>query len=119
MNNFRAMNISSGFLLPAPKRSAEASRVGQPLKFQNLRAKSMTRNERIRAAVPHQGARTLRSRTRYFLTRGNKTLIQGRREKTRTWRFRHGFARAVENLRRVRVSLVSRPDPGERVLQGM
>jgi hypothetical protein len=29
MNNIRAMNIFSGFLLPAPKRFAEASWVGQ------------------------------------------------------------------------------------------
>src|ERR1039458_6279825 len=100
MNNFRTMKIFSGFLLPAPKRSAEASRDGQLPKFQNLRAKSMTKSERIRAAIPHQSARTLRRRTRYFLTRGNKTLIQGRREKTRTWRFRHGFAREFRSEER-------------------
>jgi hypothetical protein len=109
----------SGFLFHTPKRFAEASRDGQPPKFQNLRAMSMTKNERIPAAIPHQGARTLSSCIRYFLTRGNKTLKQGRREKTRTWRIGHGIARAFENLRRVRLSLVPRPDTRERVLQGM
>jgi hypothetical protein len=109
----------SGFLFHTPKRFAEASRDGQPPKFQNLRAMSMTKNERIPAAIPHQGARTLSSCIRYFLTRGYKTLKQGRREKTRTWRFRHGIARAFENLRGVRLSLVPCPDTRERLLQGM
>jgi hypothetical protein len=119
MNNCRAMNFFSGFLLPAPRRFALAFGDSQPPKFQNLRAMSMTKSERIPAAIPHQGARTLSSRIRYFLTRGYKTLKQGRREKTRTWRFRHGFARAIENLRRVRLSLVPQPDSRECLLQGM
>jgi hypothetical protein len=119
MNNCRAMIIDSGFLFHTPNRPAEASRDGQPPKFQNLRAMSMTNNERIPEAIPHQGTRTLKSFTRFFLTRGNKTLKQVRREKTRTWRIGHGFARAFENLRRVRLSLVPRPNPRECLLQGM
>ena len=80
---------------------------------------SMTKNERNPEAIPHQDTRNLSSRTRFFLPRGNKVQTQARREKTRTRRFRHGFARAFEDLRGVRLSLVSRPDPGECVLQGM
>ncbi|MGO9636975.1 MAG: hypothetical protein ACLPXT_13135 [Terracidiphilus sp.] len=113
------MKIFSGYLLHTPKRFAEASWDSQPSKFQILRAMSMTNNERIPEAIPHQGARTLSSRNRFFLTRGNKTFVQIRREKTRTWRFRHGVARAFENLRGVRLSLVPRPNPRECVLQGM
>jgi hypothetical protein len=119
MNNCRAMIIDTGFLFHTPNRPAEASRDCQPPKFQNLRAMSMTKNERIPEAIPHQGTRTLNSFTRFFLTRGNKTLKQVRREKTRRWRIRHGFARAIENLRGVRLSLVPRPDPRECLLQGM
>jgi hypothetical protein len=55
------MIIDSGFLFHTPKRPAEASRDGQPPKFQNLRAMSMTKNERIPEAIPHQGTRTLNS----------------------------------------------------------
>jgi hypothetical protein len=119
MNHFRAMKIFSGYLLHTPKRFAETSWGGQPTKFQILRAMSMTNNERIPEAIPHHGARTLSSLNRFFLTRGNKTLVQLRREKTRIWRFRHGTARAFKNLRRVRLSLVPRSNPGECVLQGM
>jgi hypothetical protein len=111
--------IVSGFLLPTPRRSAEASRDGQPSKFQDLRAMSMTKNERIRAAIPHQGERTLSSHARFFLPRGNKMLKLSRRESTGIRRIRHGFARAFEDLRGMRLSLVPRPDSRERVLQGM
>ena len=76
MNNCRKMKIYSGFLIPAPKRSAEASGEGQRRKFQDLRAISMTRNERIRAAIPHQGTRTLSSLARFFLPRGDKMIKQ-------------------------------------------
>src|ERR1035438_2746660 len=119
MNNSRAMIFDSGFLFHTPKRLAKASRDGQPPKFQNLRAMSMTKNERIPEAIPHQGTRTLNSHTRFFPTRGYETLKQVRREQTRTWRISHGFARALENLRGVRLSLVPRPDPRECLLQGM
>jgi hypothetical protein len=44
---------------------------------------------------------------------------QNRRETTRIRRIRHGIARALENLRGVRLSLVPRPGPGECLLQGM
>src|ERR1035437_6554634 len=117
MNNGQRMKILSGFLIPASNRSVEASGVGQPRKFRDLRAMSMTKNERIRAAIPHQGTRTLSSYARFFLPRGDKMLKQSRRERTGIWRFRHGIARAIENLRGVRLSLVPRPDPRECVLQ--
>jgi len=82
-------------------------------------AMNMTTNGRIRAAIPHQDARNLRSRFRFFLPRGEKISKQSRRETTGTRRIRHGIARALENLRGVRLSLVPRPDPGECLLQGM
>jgi hypothetical protein len=119
MNNGRKMKIFFGILIPAPKRSAEASGEGEGPKFQDLRAMSMTRNERIRLAIPHQGTRPLSSIGRFFLPRGNKITNELRREKTRTGRIRHGIARAFEDLRGVRLSLVPRPDPGECLLQGM
>jgi hypothetical protein len=111
--------IISGLLHPTPKHSAEVYRNGQPPKFQDLRAMSMTKNERIRAAIPHQGERTLNSHARFFLPRGNKMLKLIRRESTGIRRIRHGFARAIEDLRGMRLSLVPRPDSRERVLQGM
>ena len=141
-------------LIPAPRRPAEASGAGQTREFRDLRAMSMTKNERRRAAraflqftgsclqsfgwvfreerasrrlqamcnaigdplLLHQDRRNLRSRARFFLTGGIPTSKKVRRELTRRWRFSHGIARAIEGLRRVRKSLVSRPDPREYLL---
>jgi len=40
------------------------------------------KNERMRAAIPHQGKRTLSCQSRFFLPRGNKMSKQIRREVT-------------------------------------
>ena len=80
---------------------------------------NMTSNERIRSAVPYQGIRTLNCRHRFFLPRGRETLKLDRRESTRKRRIRHGIARAFEDLRRVRMSLVPRSDPRECLLPGV
>jgi hypothetical protein len=109
--------LFSGFLLPTPERFAEAFGEGQSGSFQDLRAMSMTKNERIRAAIPHQGTRILSSHARFFLPWGNRLSKQNPRERTGNWRIRHGIARAIENLRGMRLSLVPRPDPRERLLQ--
>lgn len=69
--------------------------------------------------LPHQDIRSLSSHTRFSPPRGISSKKQIRRVLTRTRRFRHGIARAIEGLRGVRLSLVPCPDPGECVLQRM
>ena len=109
---------------------------GRPLrKFRDLRAMSMTKNERRRAAktmfqdtrsglqlagwlwrgiaaigkalLLHQDTRNLSSRARFSLPRGTTTAKQIRREMTLIGRLGHGIARAIESLRGLRLSLVS------------
>ena len=99
------------------RRSAEASGAGQSRSFQDLRAMSMTKDERTWVAIPHKGKRDLSCRTRFSSPRGTAVHRIGRRAKTRTRRNRHGFARAIEDLRGVRLSLVPCPDPRECLLQ--
>src|SRR5271157_1916251 len=80
---------------------------------------SMTKNEGTQAAIPHQDTRNLSCRAWFSSPRGKTMKKQSRREKTRTRRFSHGIARAIESLRGLRLSLVPRPDPGECVLPGV
>ncbi len=120
---------------PGPKALCRGVQ-GRPLrKFRDLRAMSMTKNERRRAArtvfqetcsrlqlagwlrlgvaaigktlLPHQDTRNLSSRARFSPPRGTTTVKQIRREMTRTGRLGHGIARAIESLRGLRLSLVS------------
>ena len=79
---------------------------------------SMTKNERAQAAVAHQGKRNLSCRAWSSSPRGaaNRKI---RRELARIRRISHGVARAFENLRRVRLSLVPGPDSRERLLSQM
>ena len=87
-------------------------------KFQDLRVTNMTKNERAPAAIPHQDMRNLRSPAWLSVPRGAQNN-RGRRELLQTRRNRHGFARAIENLRGVRLSLVPRPDSRECLLPGV
>ena len=103
----------------AHRRSAEAPRSGRSSEFRDLRAMSMTKNEGAQAAIPHQGIRNLSCRAWFSSPRGTTMTNKNRREKTRTRRFSHGIARTVEGLRGMRLSLVSRPNPRECVLQGV
>jgi hypothetical protein len=100
--------------LPGAGAGAFGSRASQE-NFQDLRAMSMTKNERAQAAIPHQDTRNLSCRAWVSSPRGamkNKTVGSwlGVRRK------RHGIARATENLRGMRLSLVSQPEPGRRLL---
>jgi hypothetical protein len=101
--------------LQGPQRSAEASGSFTSRDFHDLRAKSMTKNERAQAAIPHQDTRNLSCHARFSSPRG-EVNEQNRREFARTRRIRHGVARAIENLRGLRLSLVPYPGPRERVL---
>jgi hypothetical protein len=99
----------------ALKRPAEAFGAGQSRKFQDLRAKNMTKNERARAAIRHQDMRNLSCRAARSSPRG-AAYRKSRRELARIRRISHGIARAFENLRRVRLSLVPGPDSRGSVL---
>jgi len=80
---------------------------------------SMTQGESKRLAIPHQGIRTLSSHACFSSPRGKMLTKQNRREKEHLRRLRHGVARAIEDLRRVRMSLVPLPNTGKRLLQRM
>lgn len=87
--------------------------------FQILRADIMTKNERSQAAIPHQGMRILSCVAWFFSPRGTAVTKNNRRERTKLRRNVHGIARAIENLRRVRLPLVSRPDSCKCLLSGL
>jgi hypothetical protein len=110
-------NLSGYLILPQALNKGAQGTAGNG--NSRICAMYMTKNEKTRAAIPHQDARNLSSRSRFFLPRGNRMSKQGRRETTEKRRIRHGIARALENLRGVRLSLVPRPNPGECLLQGM
>ena len=97
------------------KRSAEAQWGCQARPFQGLRVTNMTKNETARATIPHQDTRNL-SWSAWLSSPRGAIKNKSRREFAQIRRNRHGFARAIENLRRVRLSLVPRPDPRERLL---
>ena len=88
-------------------------------KFLDLRAVSMTINERIRVASLHQNDRNLSRSARSSAPHRTKSKIKICWEKAGIRRSSHGIARVLEDLRRVRLSLVPCPEPGERVLQGV
>jgi hypothetical protein len=99
-----------------PKAPAEALKAGQSRLFQDLRAMSMTKNERARAAIPHQDRRNLSCHAWFSSPRGTTMKNKIRREEMRTRRCSHGVARAIENLRGVRLPLVPRSNSRERLL---
>ena len=74
------------------------------------------KNERTSAAVPHQGIRILSRSVRFSLPRGNKVNKNRRRVIEYSRRSIHGIACAIESLRRVRMSLVPRPNSRECLL---
>ena len=112
MNKTPELRTVAAYPHAASGRYAETSGADQTGEFQNLRAMSMTTNERSRPAIPHQGARNLSSRAWISLPRGRTATNESRRELAGRRRTRHGIARAIEGLRGVRLPLV--PDPGSR-----
>jgi len=100
------------------KRSAEAQWGCQARPFQGLRVTNMTKNERAQAKIPHQDTRNLSCSAWLSSPRGADEN-KGRRELARIRRMSHGFARAIEDLRRVRLSLVPRSEPRDRLLPSL
>jgi hypothetical protein len=88
-------------------------------KFQDLRAVVMTENKRAQAAIPHQDMRNLSCLAWFSSPRGTTSSKKLRRAMKLIRRNSHGNARAIEDLRGVRLSLVPHPDPRECVLQGV
>ena len=89
-------------------------------KFQDLRAMSMTINRRTRVANPHQDHRILSSLA--WFSAPHRTITSKTKicwEKREIRRSSHGIARALEDLRGVRLSLVPGPGPGECLLPGV
>ena len=101
------------------RHSKEAPEAGSARDFQNLRVTIMTKNERRRAALPYQDVRILSSHARFSSPRHNSTSQKNRRDGTLLRRIRHGNARAIENLRGMRLSLVPGPDSRDCLLQGV
>lgn len=67
------------------------------------------KNVRIQAPIDHQDTRNLSCRARFSSPRG--ATNKASRELARTRRIRHGIARAIENLRGLRLSLVPGSNP--------
>jgi len=88
-------------------------------KFQDLRAMSMTSNERRQTAILHQNIRILSSRSWFSSPRRTALTRLIRREQTTSWRIRHGIVCSIEDLRGLWLPLVSSPDPGHCLLQGV
>ena len=82
--------------------------------FQDLRAVIITTNQGTRSAIPHQ-VEDLSCRTGYSRTRGQAKLFPG----TGRRRTGRGIARAFENLRELRLLLVSRSRRNKRLLHGL
>jgi hypothetical protein len=79
---------------------------------------NMTHNEGGQPAIFYQGIRILRSFGWPPLRQQTK-ISKKRRRVTKTIRRSHGFVRAIEDLRRLRLSLVPKPDSRECLLQGV
>jgi hypothetical protein len=88
--------------------------------FQILRADIMTKNKRSQTAIPHQDMRILSCFAWFSSPRGTAVTKNNRRERTQQQRrIVHGIARAIENLRGMRMSLVPRPDTCKCLLPGL
>ena len=86
--------------------------------FQHLRADIMKKNERTQTAIENQDTRILNSYAWFPSPRQEKTKkLSGRKKDLR--RIRHGSVRAIEDLRGLRLSLVSGQASRDGLLQGM
>jgi hypothetical protein len=79
----------------------------------------MTNNERTQTAIGNQDNRILNGYAWFPSPRQEKTKELSGRKKKDLRRIRHGSVRAIEDLRGVRLPLVSCPGPGYGLLQGM
>jgi hypothetical protein len=79
----------------------------------------ITANMSIQAAVPHQDIRNLSCLAWFSSPRGTSSTTFRREMKQQTRRISHGSVRAIEDLRGLRLPLVSAPYTYERVLQTM
>ncbi len=77
----------------------------------------MTDNKRAQVAIPHQDRRNLSCLAWFSSPRGTTCNTSLRREMKQVRRISHGSARAIEGLRRMRLSLVPCPDTRQCVLQ--
>jgi len=77
--------------------------------FQDLRVDSMTQNEGNCRSILHRGTRIPNRPATFFSPRHNKKINENSR--VCLGRTSHGVARATESLRRLRLSLVPRPEP--------
>ena len=115
----RMRAFGSGFPIPAPARFRSALGTLQSREFHDLRAMNKTKNEGTQVAILHRGIRIPICPAWFSSPRGKRMSEHRRRERTRTRRSNHGIARAIENLRRVRLSLVPCPVPRMCLLQGL
>ena len=117
----RQQTASGKRSVPGPSRPclhARPCRRLEPLPIRisrNLRAMNMRTNERRRAMTLHKAERISVAMPAFLSPR--RTAMTNRTLGEPRWRVGHGVARAIKDLRRVRLSLVPRPDPGQRVLQ--
>ena len=85
----------------------------------DLRAMETRKKER-RWAISSRGTREIGVASPALLSPRRLDLSKTcRREKNERWRVGHGVARAIEDLRGVRLSLVPRSESGKRVLQNL
>ena len=74
--------------------------------------------EILRATVvAHQGSRTLSATVSLLSPRQAENNILNGREKALIWGIADGIARSTKNMRGMRLSLVPRLEPGDRLLQ--
>jgi hypothetical protein len=87
--------------------------------FQDLRATSMTKKREIAGGNPPSGRENPELPCLVLFTPRKTDMKEIRREKTQQRRISHGIARAIEDLRRVWMSLVPCPDSRYRLLPGV
>ena len=87
--------------------------------FQDLRTMGPMSNKRAKTVIPQQDRRILSCLAWLSIPREITEITHNQRERTQLWRQSHGSARAIENLRGVRLSLVSHPDSRECLLPGV
>jgi hypothetical protein len=79
---------------------------------------TMIATPRAQLATAHQGSRTLSATAWLLSPRQTENKKLKRRKKAFIWgRIHHGNARAIKNMRRVRLSLVPHGKSGDRLLQ--
>jgi hypothetical protein len=80
---------------------------------------SITKVSRVLLAGSYQGSRTLNAVSGLLLLRQTEKQKLNRRKKAFAWGMRYGIARAIENLRRVRMPLVQSRSSRDGLLQSM